>query len=218
MSLLRGVLLLAPLAIAAFVVTPQAQAQTPAEEPDLAPLCAPLAQLAQTPGCPDAGPGYYLEQLESAGLSYPLPALVVERVSAYRGLPHPYGRVITDAAPVFRHPAEAVAGLAPVRAWEKGFVFVSVLGTVTYQERVFYQINASEYMRAEDITDVRPSGWSGAHVAGAGTKFGWVIRPTQRLGDTPHADQPGAWRTARPRLALGAALSTGHGAQRAEPR
>ena len=186
-------MLLAPLAIAVFVVTPQAQAQTPTEEPDLTPLCAPLAQLAQTPGCPDVGPGYYLEQLEAAGLNYPLPALVVERVSAYRGLPHPYGRVITDAAPVYRHPAEAVAGLTPVRAWEKGFVFVSILGTVTYQDRAFYQINASEYMRAEDITDVRPSGWSGAHVAGAGARFGWVIRPTQTSpapGAQPGLDSP----------------------------
>ena len=160
---------------------------------DLAPLCTPIEQIEHVESCPEIRPGHYIDQLAAAGLTYPLPALTIERVSAYRGLPHPYARVITDNAPVFRHPAEAIAGLEPVRVWEKGFVFVSILGAVTYEGQSFYQINASEYMRAGDIKEVRPSGWGGAHLNGAASKFGWVVRGAQTSptpGAAPNADSP----------------------------
>jgi len=180
------------LAAALLTSTLPAAADDPAGE-DLEPLCPPNEQVAHELACPTVGPGHYIDQLGAAGVSYPLPALQIERVSAYRGLPHPYGRVVTDAAPVYRHPAEAQAGMAPLRTWEKGFVFVSVLGTVTYQGQRYYQINPSEYMRAEDVKDVRPSGWGGAYVNGAGSKFGWAIRPAQTSpapGAVPNPDSP----------------------------
>ncbi len=167
------------------------------ENDDLAPLCPPTEQVQHVLACPEIGPGHYIEQLSAAGLTYPLPALPIEQVPAYRGLPHPYGRVVTDTAPIYRHPAEALAGVAPMRTWEKGFVFVSILGKVTYQGQSFYQINASEYMHAEDVKEVRPSGWGGAHLSGTGSRFGWVIRPAQTSpapGAAPNPDSPWAQR------------------------
>ena len=104
------------LAAALLTSTLSAVADDPAGE-DLEPLCPPNEQVAHELACPAVGPGHYIDQLGAAGVSYPLPALQIERVSAYRGLPHPYGRVVTDAAPVYRHPAEAQAGMAPLRTW-----------------------------------------------------------------------------------------------------
>lgn len=172
-------------------------ARAEATEADLLPLCPPGLQLAHHPVCPAVGPSHYVEQLASAGLPYPLPEVAVEPIRAYRGLTgHAYARVITDTAPVYRHPAEAIAGLPPVRVWEKGFVFVSALGRVRFDGREFYQINRGEFMPAETVTDTRPSGFGGVFFNGIGARFGWVVRATQvsaAPGAPPDAAAP--WLT-----------------------
>ncbi|MBI4769329.1 MAG: L,D-transpeptidase [Chloroflexi bacterium] len=125
----------------------------------------------------------------SAGLPYPFPKLVT---------PDAYGRVITDAAAVSRHPLEALAGLPPLRTWEKGFVFVSVKGKVTVQGATFYEINGGEFMRAEDLEEVRPSTFEGLHFATPpGAAVGWIItgvQPSAAPGQPPDPAAPYAGR------------------------
>ncbi len=190
---------LAALAAAAPVhAQPAAAAGAPWSAEPPAP-CAPAAQLSYRAVCPDLGPGAYVQRAVAAGLPYPLPALVITPTLPYRGLtPHAYGRVLTDTAPVYRHPLEALAGLPPLRRFEKGFVFVSVLGQVRAAGADFYQVNPGEYMRAEDVQAAQPSGFSGLFFAGSPPgPFGWVINTvpvSAGPGAPPAGDAPYAGR------------------------
>jgi hypothetical protein len=130
----------------------------------------------------------------AARLPYPLPAVPLTATLPYRGLtPHAYGRVITDTAAIYRHPLEALAGLSPLRRLEKGFVFVSVLGTATVGGAEFYQVNRSEYMRAEAVGDARPSGFAGLSLAASPpAPVGWLINTLQVSGAPGSAPAPEA--------------------------
>lgn len=191
--------LAAALAGALALIPGRAHAQPPA--PDLVPLCAPSAQLVRAAECPDLGPSAYLQQAAAAGLTFPLPALPISATAPYRGLtPHAYGRVLTDTAPVYRHPFEAVAGLPPLRRFEKGFNFVSVLGQTVVNGQPFVQINPHEYMRAVDVGDQRPSSFGGQFFAGSPPGLvGWVVNTVQVSagpGLPPAPDAPYAGRYA----------------------
>jgi len=166
---------------------------------DLAPLCSPSLQLQGLADCPLSGPGGYAQRLTQAGLPYPLPPLDLQPLLPYRSLtPDAYGKIITDAAPVYRHPLEALAGFPPIRVWEKGFVFTSLIGKVTVQDQTFYQINRGEFMRAADIEEVRPSTFAGAFFSTPPTTaVGWVIHNVQLTavpGQSPAPDAPSAGR------------------------
>jgi hypothetical protein len=116
-----------------------------------------------------------------AGVPYPLPVVEITPIAPYRRLtPHAYGRVITDTAPIYRHPLEALAGLPPMRRFETGYVFVSVLGKTILNDEAFYQINPGEYMRAEAVQEALPSGFSGAFFAAPPpAPVGWLINTVQ---------------------------------------
>jgi hypothetical protein len=176
---------------------PPASRLTPSDT--LPALCPVLYQLQHPEECPDAGPGGYAESLIAAGLPYPLPALDLEPIYPYLGLtPDAYVRVITDTAPVYRHPLEALAGLPPLRRFETGFVFVSVKGRVRVQGAEFYQINAGEFVRAEAVEEARPSGFAGQHFAAPPpAPVGWLIthvQPSAVPGQPPAPDAPYAGR------------------------
>lgn len=161
---------------------------------DLAPLCAPALQIQNPADCPVSGPGGYARQMLAAGVPYPLPALTIEPLRPYLGLtPDAYGKVITDAAPVFRHPLEALAGFPPVRVWEKGFVYASLIGQVTVGDQLFYQINRGEFMRSADLEPVRPSAYGGTYfTTPPTTAVGWVIHNVQLTAVPGQAAAPGA--------------------------
>jgi hypothetical protein len=154
---------------------------TPTLSADLPPLCSALYQLQHQSECPDLGPGQYAQTLTQAGLSYPLPPLAVVPERPYRGLtPDAYARIITDTAPVYRTPYDALAGLPPMRRFEKGFEFVSVVGTVTVEGQPFYQINPGEYMLAEHVTPAIPSSFGGRFLAEPpSSAVGWMITTVQ---------------------------------------
>ena len=140
-----------------------------------------MYHLQQAADCPDLGPGHYARQIVSAGLQYPLPQLEIVPELPYRGLtPGAYARVITNAAPVYRHPYDAIAGLPAMRNFEFGFEFVSLVGQVAVEDQTFYQINAGEFMRAEDLAPVRPSGFRGRFFdQPPGGAVGWMINTVQ---------------------------------------
>ena len=168
----------------------------PTTSDDLPALCPTLYQLQNPAACPEAGPGGYARQIVAAGLPYPLPPLTIEPIYPYHGLtPDAYAKIITGTTPVFRHPLEAVAGFPPLRYWEKGFVFVSVIGQTTFAGKDFYQINAGEFMRASDLEEIRPSSYSGQYFATPpANPVGWAItnvQPSPAPGAAP--DPNAAW-------------------------
>ncbi|MBL8045851.1 MAG: L,D-transpeptidase [Anaerolineales bacterium] len=155
---------------------------------ELPPLCPASLQIQRAAECPAFGPSAYLEDAAEAGLVLPLPAIAISPTLPYRGLTlHAYARVITNTAQVFRHPSEAVAGLPPLREFEKGFVFVSALGRVKFAGEEFLQINRSEWVRAEAVEESRPSSFGGQFFGGSPPgAVGWVINTVQVSG-TPGA-------------------------------
>jgi hypothetical protein len=153
----------------------------------LPPVCSALFQQLHPAECPNVGPGQYAMLLEAAGLPYPLPTLPVTPTAPLGALPRAYAQIITSTAPVWRHPYEAVAGLPPVRHWETGYDFASVLGEVVVNGQTFVQINANEFMRAEHLQPVRPSGFAGRALAEPpGAPVGWLINTV------PASPAPGA--------------------------
>jgi hypothetical protein len=165
----------------------------------LPPLCPPLYQLQHPEQCPASGPGGYALQLVRAGLPYRLPGVEVLPLAPYRSLtPDAYGRVITDTPGVYRHPLEALAGLPPLYRFEKGFVFVSLRGTLTYSDTTFYEINPGEFMFGRDLEEQRPSTFAGIHYASPpGGPIGWVLENTQLSaapGQPPEPSLPSAGR------------------------
>ncbi len=163
---------------------------------DLPPLCPALYQLQHRAECPDLGPGSYAQQLDTAGVSYPLPVLPLVPEKPWRGLtPDAYAKIITTTAPVYCTPYDALAGLPPMRTFEMGFEFVSVMGSVTVEGRPFYQINPGEYMLAEHVTPAIPSSFQGRFFeAPPPGPVGWVItthQPSAAPGQPP--DPNGAY-------------------------
>lgn len=162
-----------------------------AAPPDpLSAVCAPTLQLQHSGACPALGPIRYAHTLEKAGLPYPLPPVAITLSAPYLGLtPDAYMRVVSDTAPVYRHPLEAEAGLPPIRYFEKGYVFVSLKGRAMFNNHLYYQINTGEYLPAEILADARPSTFAGMHFATPpGGLFGWVsvdARPSPAPGAPP---------------------------------
>ncbi|MEP7358818.1 MAG: L,D-transpeptidase, partial [Anaerolineales bacterium] len=163
------------------------------------PLCSANLQLQHPTGCADLGPGQYAAEIASAGLSFPMPRLDITPLLPYRGYtPAAYGKIMTDTAPVYRHPYDALAGLPPVRTFIKGFEFVSLMGSVTVDGQDFYQINPGEFVPAADLKEVRPSGFQGRFISDPpSTPVGWVINnvvPSAVPGEAPAADAVGVGR------------------------
>jgi hypothetical protein len=120
-------------------------------------------------------------------------------VPIYHGLtPAAYAKIITNTAPVYRHPFDALAGLPPLRRFETGYDYVSLLGQVSVGGRSFYQINRGEYMPAEDLVVVRPSSFQGRFFASPpGGPVGWVlnnVQPSAVPGQPPDLNAPGVGR------------------------
>ena len=172
---------------------------TPTPPHALPPICSSTLQLENPIACPSLGPGEYASRIIAAGLPYPFPALPISSVPTYRGLtPAAYAKIITSTAPVYRHPYDALAGLPPLRRFETGYDYVSLLGQVSVGGRSFYEINRGEYMPAEDLQPVRPSAFQGRFFAAPpGAPVGWVInnvQPSAAPGQPPELDAPGVGR------------------------
>lgn len=159
-----------------------------------APLCAPAHQLRQAGACAPAGPGGYVADLVARGGPFRPAPLTLEPVPPVAGLtPHAYGKVITDLTPIYRHPADALAGLPPVRTIEKGFVYVSLLARTQVSGTTFYQVNPGEFVAGDILTEARPSRFQGIHNPPPGVTVGWVIANTQTSpapGLPPNPESP----------------------------
>jgi hypothetical protein len=93
---------------------------------------------------------------------------------------------IDDYTPLYRHPAEAAAGLPPVRVSLPGFTYVSLVGETRYEDEHWYLVNeqsprnrerADEYVRERNIHLVRPSTFPGVYLtAQPSYPFAWILR------------------------------------------
>lgn len=119
---------------------------------------------------------------DGADIRLPDDALTVTPVKLRQNsiVPLTYAQVVRDHAPVYGHPAEAAYGLSPQRRLGPGFIWVSVQGRVTYEERDYYQINAGEYVPAEDLSLYRPSAFQGLALAEHPQRpLAWILKAVQ---------------------------------------
>ena len=108
----------------------------------------------------------------------------------------PYARIISDDVEVYAHPRQARLGRPPLRVLQPGFVFVSLEHSepITYENQVWYQINPGEYVRAEHLALIAPSGFEGITISTPPRyPFGWIIR------ETPILSSPNISPTAHPK-------------------
>ena len=149
-------------------------------------ICVPQLQMAQPAGCPGVGPGAYAAQFSVARMPDLVPELPLEPLVRYNPVvDFTYARVTTPEAPVFASPAEALAGAAG-RNLGTGFIFVNLVNTVEEGGQQFFQIRSGEYIRAQDVTEVKPTEFQGMQFSAQPEyQFAWMvstIRPSPRPG------------------------------------
>lgn len=153
-------------------------------------------QALRDPGrCPALGPGAREARLAyiRAQLPHPLPTLPVEPLPLPAGAvtAFSYGHIIQLPAPTYHHPAEAEAGMPPVRTFVSNINWVTVSGRVEYNGQVWYQINANEYLRAEHLAFPNASRFQGVALSAQPQyPFGWLLRalnPSPLPGSAPGA-------------------------------
>ncbi|MGC9348534.1 MAG: L,D-transpeptidase [Anaerolineae bacterium] len=131
--------------------------------------------------CPSYGPGARQVRLDylRARLPNPLPELAVEEIEAADDAVTPYSFAYVRPLPAatYRHPEEAAAGLPPVREFLAGDNWVSVMGSVVYNDQTWYEINPGEFLRAEHLSFTQPSTFRGVALAEQPQyPFGWINR------------------------------------------
>lgn len=159
-------------------------------------LCTRALSLRNPDRCPPYGPGAREIRLAAlrAQLPDPLPALPVEQLPRPAGAvtAFTYGQITSLPAPTYRHPAEAAAGITPVRTFVSNINWVSVRGRVDYGGEVWYQINAEEYLQAAHVQFPEPSRFQGVVVAEQPVQpFGWLRRELAPSPAPGAPSQPG---------------------------
>jgi hypothetical protein len=107
-----------------------------------------------------------------------------------------YAHVVTGNVPVYSHPSQAWAGDAPVRSLGTGYLWVSLASSrpISLDGHTWYQINKSEYVRADYLSIYQPSNFQGVTLLAQPDKpFGWVVYATQASlvpGAAPAEDAP----------------------------
>jgi lipoprotein-anchoring transpeptidase ErfK/SrfK len=110
------------------------------------------------------------------------------------GLSFVYAQVITGNVPVYRQPADALAGMAPVRSLGAGYVWVSLADPrpVVHEGYTWYMINPGEYVRADYLAIYSPSTFHGVALSAQPDKtFGWMVssaRVSSEPGKAPAKD------------------------------
>ncbi len=139
--------------------------------------------------CPEhagRGPTAWVNFLQ--GLPYPLPALQAEALEAPEGAvtQFTYAYVASLPAATYTHPAEAEAGLEPLRRFIAGDHWVSLMSRTEYNGETWYEINPGEFINAAYLRYANPSRFRGVMLQEQPQyPFGWINRATRT------ASQPG---------------------------
>ena len=159
-------------------------------------LC-PIAVVQRSPQhCPPYGPGTRQARIAflSERLPDPLPDLPVDPLPAPEGsvTGYVYGQIVDLPAPTYRHPAEAEAGLPPLRVFLSNINWASVAGTVEYNGQTWVQINRDEYVLADHVAFPEPSRFQGIALAEQPPyPFAWLrwdVNPSPEPGAQPSTD------------------------------
>lgn len=106
-----------------------------------------------------------------------------------------YARVRYNA-PVYNRPSLKID---PVRTYDPGFVYVTILREFQNEGETWYEINPNEFVHANYITPISPSKFSGILLNQTPTQataspFGWIvsdiIKPSPAPDETPNSDAP----------------------------
>jgi hypothetical protein len=104
-----------------------------------------------------------------------------------------YARLVTPGAALFASPEDALAGIVK-RTMGRGFIYVNVLGTVHRADQTFYRIRTGEYIRAADVSVIKPTDFQGLHFSGTPAyPVAWIVtnvRPSLLPGAAPPRDRP----------------------------
>jgi len=166
---------------------------------DVEALCAPTYQLAHPEQCPALGPGAYAAQVAAAQVPANAPILPTGPLTRYDPVvPFKYARVTTPDAPLFASPADGVAGLF-TETIGKGFIYVNVSDPIQEGDQIFYRIRSGEYVRAADVSEIKPTDFQGVLLSDAPQyPFGWVVankvQPSPLPGAEPPDDGPALYR------------------------
>ncbi len=163
-------------------------ASSPAADP-LDGLCVPQVQMVEGAQCPAFGPGDYAARLASVHLPTSLPDLPTYRLERHDPVvDYTYARIAADA-PLFATPDDGLAGNVK-KSLGKGLIFVNLVSTVQAGDQTFYQIRSGEYVRAGDVSVVRPTEFQGlGFEANPAYPFGWVVSAV-RPSALPGAVEP----------------------------
>lgn len=144
-------------------------------------LCPRSLTLRNPERCSPFSPGAREVRLNylRARLPNPLPELPVQAIEVPEDAisSYTFAYVRPLPAPTYRHPAEAEADLPPLRTFQQGDNWVTVMGLVEYNGQKWYQINNDEYIRAENVAIARPSRFHGVVLTEQPQyPFGWINR------------------------------------------
>ncbi len=146
--------------------------------------------------CPPYGPGARQVRLAylRARLPDPLPELAIEEIEAPSGAITPYTFAYVHALPAatYHHPEEAAAALPPVREFQAGDNWVSVMSSVEYNGETWYEINRDEFLKEEHLRFTTPSHFRGVVLSAQPEyPFGWINRdvyPSAIPGEAQRGD------------------------------
>jgi hypothetical protein len=164
-------------------------------------LCPPLVQQAQPQDCLPLGPGHYAAQVAEARAPDVLTPLSTAPLPRYDPVvDFTYARVTTPDAPVFATPADAAQGVVK-ETLGNGFIYVSVGEAVSVGDQWLYPIRRGGYIRAGDISAVKPTTFQGLGFdENPARPFGWIVankvQPSRLPGASPDPNHALLYRRA----------------------
>ena len=138
-------------------------------------LCTPRMTLRHPERCPQAGPGAALARWAEMGL-YPQTPLPTEDIDpSLRYLPFSYLKADKNGISIFPSLEDARDGSAS-RSLQPGFLYLSYVEQVQADDGVYYRLNASEVVRGNKVSRVKPPSFSGFQFSRTPERpFGWVL-------------------------------------------
>lgn len=162
-------------------------------------LCVPQLHTTPSAQCANTGPGGYAEQLLNAHL--PTTPVELSTVPLARYDPvvaYTYARVTTPDAPLFATPEDAANNVVK-KPIGTGFIYVTLGDAVLAGDQWLYKIRSGDYIRASDVSEVKPTGFQGlAFAQNPRYAFGWIVAnkvvPSRLPGAAPWPEAPTFYR------------------------
>ncbi len=129
-----------------------------------------------------------------ARLPNPLPALPIQEIPVPEGplTQYTFAYIRHLPAPTYADPSDIENNVPPIRTYQEGDNWLSVLGSVEYNGQTWYQVGATEFIPADRIVFGGASRFHGVTFTEQPEyPFGWILRdvaPSPLPGEAPRAD------------------------------